>query len=209
MATDPTEWLLRIGYSHVEKTRILCSLTPNEFYFGADSPVAPDIEPPPLLNYNAVHIMIGIGRQFLSKHDIKRWDYLADARTNYFVAHQNFYKAFHDLQDAQTYEKIMLERKAEIEVQIMQGEAHGTAKVVIDKKRRDLEDIACNLTKNRIQMPALAQAVREKAKVRDRTASWLSNMKSHLLERDFPALVYLMQQIFQNKQRYYQAKAGE
>lgn len=134
MATDPTEWLMRVPNSHVEKTRILCSLTPNEFYFGADSPVAPDIEPPPLLDYNIIHILIGVARPFLDQHDIKRWDYLADARRKYFEVHQNFYKAFHDLQDAQAYEKIMVRRKAELEVQIVQGEAQGTAKAVIDKR---------------------------------------------------------------------------
>lgn len=202
MATDPAEWLLRVSASHVEKTRILCSLTPNEFYSGADSSIAADIEPPPLFDYHKIHVMIGIGRPFLSKHDIKRWDYLADARRKYFQIHQNFYKAFHDLQDAQAYQRIMVTRKGELEKQIVQGEYRGTANAVIDKYRRDLEDVVWNLTKNRLEMPLLGMALSKRAKMRDRAAAWLSSMKMYLLQDDLPALMKLVRQLLQNQQRF-------
>ena len=208
MSANSTEWLLRVPNSHVEKTRILCSLTPGDFFFGAESRLASEIEPPPLLDYHTIHMMIGICRQFLDKHDIKRWDYLADSRKNYFEVHQQFYKAFNSLQDAEAYELITTEKKKELELQIQQAEVNGTAKMVVAKKKRDLEDLVWSLAKNRLEMPALAEALRRKAKVRDHAASWLSNMKMQLLRQDLPALVYLVRQVFQNKQRY-QAKEGE
>ena len=204
VATDP--WAESLSDSNLN--HILLSLSPYDFFFGPKSRVTPDVEPPPRLDYRSIHMMLALCRPGLSKHYMKRWDYLADSRRKYLFLHHKFYWAYHALQDVRAYEEIMVKKKGDLVEQIRDWEQGGVSGAGMEKKRRELEDVMFLIERNRAEMPELTEKVKHLAKVRDQVAAWLSDLKLTLLRNDLKTLVYMAKKGFEVRQRQ-KAKEGE
>lgn len=199
MSSDSPEWLLGIPEAHVNKLRILCALTPEEYFFGPKSRVQPDIEPPPFFDYRAVHVMLALARPALDQNTLERWNYLVQARRGYFEVQHKFFDLYHALQDAEAFGRIMFERKCELEQQLLKDEKDTALMQSLEKRRNNLDDLTCILARNRRDVADLVRKVREKAKARDQATAWLSNMKIQLSRNDLPHLVFLAKQNYQAK----------
>ena len=177
---------------------ILLSLSPYEGFFGPKPWLTPQVEPPPEIDYYALHMMIDLCRSSLDPRVLKRWEYLAESRKSYFCIHHKFFMAFHGLQDARSFEEIMAKRMEDLKERIRSLENEGIIGSSIGSKKRDLEDSMIQIGKNRIDMLKLTKTVSELAKSRDQTASWLSRMKSDIITSDLQQLVYMTQKIYEN-----------
>jgi len=196
-ATDPWATFL----SHYDPSYLVHSLTPYDYFFGPESRVRPDVESPPRIDYHSLHIMLDLCRGCLPKHYLKRWDYLVDARKRYYYIHYKFYSEFHGLQDLRTFEDVLVTRKGNLVERIRAWEKDGITGAVVDKKKRDLEDMMFQIEKNRAEMPVLIERVKELAKTRDQAAAWLSEMKLTLLKEHMQPLVYFVKKAIETMQR--------
>ena len=196
-ATDPWAAFL----SHYDPGYLVYSLTPYDYFFGPESRVKPDVEPPPRINYHSLHVMLDLCRNRLPKHYLKRWDYLVDARKRYYYIHYKFYSEFHGLQDLRAFEEVLVTRKGDLVEQIRAWEKEGVTGAIVNKKKRDLEDMMYQIEKNRAEMPVLIEKVKELAKTRDQAASWLSEMKLTLLREHMHPLVYYVKKAIETMQR--------
>ena len=192
--TDPWAGFLHESNLH----HILLSLYPHEAFFGPKSCVFPEVEPPPhRIDYRTIHMMLTICRSGLSKHYLKRWDYLADSRKEYFILHYKFSWAFHGLQDAKAFEEIMVKKAGDIKEQIGDWTREGVTGAGMEKKRKELEDLMFQVERNRAEMPRLTEIVKALAKKRDRAAAWLGNLKTILMKDDLRMLVCLTKNLLQ------------
>lgn len=142
-----------------------------------------DIEPLPYLDYHLVFILLCIYRSANNKREIKRYDYLIEARKYYYRAHYHVMVAFHRLQDAYSYSQ-QLEREK------MKLKRSGFSKL------GDLKTIEATIQRNYIDVAFRLHEVDEHRKRRIEITNSFSTMKHDFLESEMPRLNYIGKQAY-------------
>ena len=142
------------------------------------------IEPLPHIDYHLIHTLLNFccgGRA--NKREMKRYDYLIDARKSYFQSHRLFTRAFNGLQDAYAY-GLQLEHKK------MKLEKSGSGKV------KDLEIVASQIQKNYMDLNYRLGEALERQRRRQQLTAWFSTMKNDFIKSEMPRLSYVGKQIY-------------
>ncbi len=148
-----------------------------------------DIEPLPHLDYSLIHSLIKLAHHALDKHDLKRYDYLTQARRYYYQAHFKFQQAYRGLADAQAYERIL---NAEKKGLVAYGEEKGGQWGENERqKERNREDVRKRL-----------EEVEAAKKVRDGVTLYLSKAKRAFLESDVYRLVYVCKHMHEQHKKH-------
>lgn len=195
---DPSEDPWAVHLKDATPNQILLSLSPYEAFFGEKSWHKPQIEPPPQIDYRAVHLMLVLCRSSLTKHVLKRWDYLVEARKQYFWIHHKFHVEFHGLQDARAYDEMIVKRTGDLKEQFEDWEKQGVTGPGMERKKQEFDDLMASIERNRAKMSELINTVTDLAKRRDQAAAWFSNMKSEIVKSDLRALVYLTGKLYES-----------
>ncbi|KAI9874483.1 MAG: hypothetical protein M1830_009693 [Pleopsidium flavum] len=147
-----------------------------------------DIEPAPHINYSLIHSLIKLAHHSLDKHDLKRYDYLTQARKYYYQAHFKFQQTYRGLADAQAYESILNAEKKEM---VAYGEDKVGQWAEIEwQKQRNREDLRRSL-----------EEVEAAKKVRDLVTMHLSKAKRAFVESDVNRLVYVCQHLHEQHKK--------
>ena len=165
--------------------------------------VAVDYEPLPFLDYHLLYTLISLARPYLDGRDIKRFDYLIQARRWYFTGHVKSQAAFIELQSASAYEEILAARSDKVAQALQQGRSSSAndacptpdCKQQLDKSERELADIETARRKNNEDLRRLLLVVENRAKARDHATTWLSSLKWKFLQTEVPTLVNIAKQI--------------
>ena len=167
---------------HLANTAI--GLAQQESLFAADPVYGPEVEPPPMIDYHLLSILLSLCRPNLTIREMKRFDYLVDARGFYYRAHHDFEYHYRGLQDVYTCGLILDEEKKKLELS-------GTSKV---------EELDWNHTarmKNLEEKEKSLNGLEKRRKNRERCTAWFSSMKRDFLKTDMPRLVYVGKHVFQ------------
>ena len=153
------------------KSSIQLSLPPSSSS-SSSSPTTTSIEPLPHLNYHLLHLLIALARPHLTKRELKRYDYLADARRCYYEALYKFQRAYRELLDAYSHGEALDHEFDAVANRTRgeQGEEEGGGV-------RQLCEVELARRKNNQHMRDLLEAVREKSRMRAAVTAWFSNLK--------------------------------
>ena len=166
--------------------------------------VATYYEPPPLLNYELLYILIRLARPYLDRRDMKRFDYLNQGRDLYFQGLRKSHAAYIEMQSASAYEKILAAR-SETVAQVLQQRRSSSAndtltgpdsKTPTIKLEREMVDIETARRKNNEDLRQLLLVLENRVKSRDETARWLSGLKWKFLKTEVPWLVDIGKHVF-------------
>ena len=159
-------------------------LAQRESLFAPDPIYGSEVEPPPVIDYHLLSILLNLCRPNLTIRELKRFDYLADARGFYYRAHHDFEYHYRGLQDVYTCGLILDDEKKKLE---LLGES----------KANELEWNHVARMKNLEEKEECLGNVEERRKNRERCTAWFSNMKRECLKTDMPRLVYVGKHVFQ------------
>lgn len=151
-----------------------------------------DTEPLPHLDYCLLNTLISATRSHLDKHTLKRFDYLADARKKYYVAHTKVYAAHRVLLDSHTYHE-MLEKDWVRLTGLAKEQGKG------DMGPGLVRDMCYNELLKRKNMVAMADALldfKKTSAARKAVAMEFGNMKWIFYTKDMPDLVNLGKRIY-------------
>lgn len=142
------------------------------------------IEPLPRIDYNFLYNLISLRRGISDIREWKRYDYLIQARKEYYKAHGEFQLAFHAFEDVHTYDVILDQEKANLEAlrtaTAKQWERHESAR---RKNIRDLKRAYENMVIARTK--------------RDLVTQEFSRMKIIFLKTELPWLLENAKHIYQ------------
>ena len=137
-----------------------------------------DIEPPPHIDYGLTHSLIKLSHHALTKHDLKRYDFLSTAREEYYKAHFRYQHAYRAVADAQAYEKILDVERDEI---YAYGEQRESQWADSDRqKETNAQDLLRRL-----------EEFKEEKRERNAVTLRLSQAKRVFVESDLGRLVYV------------------
>lgn len=149
-----------------------------------------NIEPLPLLDYYLINHLIALARPHLSKRDLKRMDYMADARRSFYQGHHKFQDAYRALLDAHACAEILDSNFEELSRQladtILANEGNGAATI-----RRKLCALEIQRRSNNEDLRIRLENLRAKTERRQHTAVWFSNLKYVFLRDEMPWLTGL------------------
>ena len=169
---------------HLANTAIgLQGLAQRGSIFGPHPNYGPDIEPLPVIDYHLLSILINLSRPSLDPRDLKRFDYLADARKNYYRAHQEFEYCYRGLQDVAANGIILDEEKQRLE-------ASGVS-------QKELENNQSARMKNYGDKEKALGQLEQRRRNREKITAWFSNMKVDFLVGDMPRLVFVGRHVYQ------------
>lgn len=152
------------------------------------------IEPLPHLDYYLINQLIALARPHLSKRDLKRMDYVADARRSFYQGHHKFQDAHRALLDAHACAEILDGRFEELRRQLADALANdGIGAATI---RRQLCALEIQRRSNNEDMRVHLEKLRAKAERRQHTAVWFSNLKYVFLRDEMPWLTALGKQSY-------------
>ena len=175
----------------------------DEYYFGLDSPVKPDVDPPPQLHYEKIYACVRRCAPYLDRGRqnkfFKAYEYAAEARANYLIIHEKYHHVYHGLQDARAFHSIMLEQKAKAEKILETLEGKEGMELSARKKRAELENIDLQIQKNAEEVPDLLSRTQELGSRRDAISAEFVALKKQLNKEKLPELLYLARQICQRK----------
>ena len=176
------------------KTQVLNNIT---------GPRKNDPEPLPDLDYHLLYILINLSRPYLSTRDLKRYDYLAEARKWYFIGLSKFQDAFAQLQAANTYGKMLEEQFNSLSRELNLFVANDTSSLSPSEKTARIQTLSAQLAtieitrrNNNETLRHHLLTVEKKAKSRDYATAWLSSLKWKFLQTEMPGLVDLGKQIY-------------
>lgn len=175
-----------VEFAHIVQTSIL---------LGQDgSPAAPEvnyhiIEPLPHVDYHLIYVLLNLcygGK--MNKREVKRYDYLIDARKHYYRSHYLFMLAFSNLQDAHAYGLQLDHEKTKLE-----ESGSGTAE--------DLETIATAMQSNYMDLNYCLGELVERRRRRLHVTTWFSSMKYDFIRSEMSRLTFVGKQAYlRNKQ---------
>ena len=168
---------------HLANTAI--GLAQRESLFAANALYGPEVEPLPVIDYHLLSILLHLCRPNLTMRELKRFDYLADARGFYYRAHHDFEYIYRGLQDVYACGIILDKEKQKLELL-------GAAKA----KELDWNQTA--RIRNLEEKEQVLQNLEERRKSRERCTAWFSNMKLDFLKIDMPRLLYVGKHVFQS-----------
>lgn len=158
-----------------------------------------DIEPLPEIDYHLLFTLISLARPYLNKRDLKRYDYLADARRTYYLGHEKFQRAFTELQVAAAYSE-QLEQRYDA-LGIIASVLVGEPTAAKEKRKRELADIETKRMENNEELRQCLNKLEERRKARDDATTWFSKLKYDFLQGEIPALVEITRQVYAWEQK--------
>ena len=175
----------------------------DEYFFGLDSPVKPDVDPAPHLPYEKIYACVRYCAPYVNREQqkkfLKAYEYAAEARANYLIIHEKYHLVYHGLQDARAFHFIMLAKKAEVEDALAALEGKEGMELSARKKRAELENIDLQIQKNAEEVPDLLSRTQELASRRDAINTEFVALKKRLSNEHLPELIYMARQIAQKK----------
>ncbi|CAF9936581.1 hypothetical protein IMSHALPRED_010819 [Imshaugia aleurites] len=153
------------------------------------SPSTTAIEPLPHLNYFLINQLIRLARPLLQKRRLKRFDYVADARKQFYTGHFKFLLAYRDLLDASAC-AALLDREAETLSRLLADAlADARDKVPVASTRERLRTVEMQRRRNNEDMRVRLARLDAKAKRRRYAAAWYSDLKVVFLRDEVPWLI--------------------
>lgn len=150
------------------------------------------IEPLPHLDYYLINQLISLARPHLTKHDLKRMEYLADARRSFYVGHAKFHEAYRNLLDADACGDVLEKEFENLERELAEALANAsTDATVIARIRTQLHATELQRRTNNEAMRTGLETLQTRAKARQDTTAWFSNLKVVFVKDELPALVSL------------------
>lgn len=142
-------------------------------------------EPLPHIDYHLVHTLLSLaGRHH--KRQLKSFDYLIDARTDYYKSHSYFRDAFVSLLDTRAY-GILLERE-----NTRLAKLGSTA-------AKQLESNEMSQRKNNRDLCYCIREVLTRRKSRDETTAMFSRMKTIFINTQMTQLIYVGKKAYQKE----------
>lgn len=169
------------GARHLANTAI--RLAQQESLDGNDPEYGADVEPLPLIDYHLLSTLLNYCRPTLTSRDLKRFDYLADARGLYYKAHNDFEYFYRGLQDVYASGIILDMEKQKLE---LSGALNA----------RELEWNQAARIENLEEKKKVLENLEARRKKRDKCTAWFSNMKVEFLNSEMPRLVYVGKHFF-------------
>jgi len=171
------------------KTQILNSIPPES--------LTTDLEPLPTLDYHLLYLLIKLARPYLNRRDLKRYDYLAEARKYYFIGQSKFQDAYVELLAASTHGKMLDAQFNELAQSLNTNQDHTTSpsnpQITNIPTRLATIELARRLNNEDLRHHLLA--LDQRAKARDYATAWLSSLKWKFLQTEMPGLVAMGKQI--------------
>lgn len=171
------------GARHLANTSI--ELAQRESPFWADCESGTDVEPLPLIDYHLLFILLNYCRPNLTSRELKRFDYLADARGFYYRAHFDFEYYYRGLQDVYTRGIILGMEKQKLE---LSGASNS----------RELEWNQAARIENLQEQEKALEDLETRRKNREQCTAWFSHMKVEFLKSEMPRLIYVGKHLFHN-----------
>ncbi len=168
---------------HLANTAI--GLAQRETLFGANPMNSAEVEPLPVIDYHLLSTLLNYCRPTLTLRDMKRFDYLADARGLYYRAHHDFEYFYRGMQDVYVCGLILDKEKQELE---MSGAS----------KAKELEWNELARMRNLEEKESVLENLEMRRKNREKCTAWFSNMKLEFINVDMPRLVYVGKHLYQN-----------
>ncbi|KAM0801492.1 hypothetical protein BDR22DRAFT_174462 [Usnea florida] len=155
-------------------------------------PASSAIEPLPHLDYYLINQLISLARPHLTKHDLKRMEYLADARRSFYVGHAKFQEAYRNLQDADACGDILDNKFEELKRELADALAKESSDAAdVARIRKQLHATELQRRTNNESMRTRLETLQTRAKARQDTTAWFSNLKVVFLKDELPGLVAL------------------
>jgi hypothetical protein len=171
------------GARHLANTAI--DLAQRESPFRADPEYGADVEPLPLIDYHLLSTLLNYCRPNLTLRELKRFDYLADARRLYYKAHFDFEYFYRGMQDVYARGTILEMEKQKLELS-------GASNL------RELEWNQAARIENLQEQEKALENLETRRKNREQCTAWFSNMKVEFLNSEMPRLVYVGKHLFHN-----------
>lgn len=164
------------------------------------------IEPLPQLDYFLINQLITLARPHLNKHELKRMDYMVDARRSFYEGHHKFQAAYRDLLDAYACAEILDKKSEELRRHLVANKGNAVASTqqqqqqqlllqqLQHQKRLHAIEIQCR--SNNDNMRLCLHHLRAKTKTRQDVAAWYSHLKMVFLEKEMPWLTALGKQCY-------------
>ncbi|KAL6717371.1 hypothetical protein ACLMJK_005286 [Lecanora helva] len=172
--------------------------------------VTRDCEPLPELDYHMLYVLINVLRPYLSKRDLKRFDYVAQTRKWYFVGLAKFQEAYRELEDANAYAKILDKQFDELAQEysktISSSPNESTSpdpdieQHVITLNRK-MATIELARRKNNQDLQRLLSVVDRRTKARDHSTAFFSDLKRKFSQREVPALMEMGKHFYAHQER--------
>ncbi|KAL8797143.1 MAG: hypothetical protein Q9195_000610 [Heterodermia aff. obscurata] len=199
----PTDYLYEHAASLAQAANAAAVMasTPYEYYFGPNSPVEPEVDPPPHLAYEKIYSHVRTCARYINrgqlKEFLKAYEYTAQSRANYLVISHKYQTTYHGLQDARAFHDIMTERKSEVGTTLAVLEAQEGMDLAVRKKRSELEAIELQIQDNAKEVPGLLAKTTELRDRRDAVRLEFIAMKKKLNDKTLPELSHIAKQIAQ------------
>ena len=152
------------------------------------------IEPLPHLDYYLINQLIALARPHLTKRDLKRMDYVADARRSFYQGHHKFQDAHRALIDAHACAEILDGRFEDLRRQFTDTLANEGIRAAT--LRRQLCALEIQRRSNNEDLRICLEQLRAKTERRQHTAAWFSNLKYVFLRDEMPWLTALGKQCY-------------
>ncbi|CAF9919312.1 MAG: hypothetical protein ALECFALPRED_001120 [Alectoria fallacina] len=157
-------------------------------------PSTPTIEPLPPLDYFLINQLIALARPHLTKRELKRMDYMADARRSFYECHHKIQVAYRGLLDAYACAEILDAQFEHLRCQLADNIADNGAGVA--GTHQQLCAIGIQRRRNNEDMRVRLEILRARTRNRQHVAAWYSDLKMLFLRDEMPWLVALGKQTY-------------
>lgn len=178
---------------------------PNKFFFGEESPVQPELEPGPRLDYKTIYSWaVQFAPLFKDRAEKKKFfeafEAVAEARSNYHRCSLENQKAHNEVQDTSMFHNMMTERKEEVEKQIALWQEKEGMESVLKKKEMELETIKWQIKMNHKSCTALFPKAQTLARLKAQVSMHFVDMKMSLIKNHLPQMAALEKQFWKEQQ---------
>lgn len=153
------------------------------------------IEPLPHINYFLLNRLVALARPHLTRHQLKRLDYVVDARRSFYESHAKHGAAYRDLLDADACAETLDQKFKELTSRL--ADAVSIDSNNVPSIRKDISDVEKQQMNNNEDMRVRLLNLEEKTKTRQHVAAWFSELKVVFLRDEMPWLVALGKQCYQ------------
>ena len=169
-----------------------------------------DPEPLPVINYLLMNHLISVARPYIQKRQLKRIEYLIDARRSFYEAHSKHQTAYRDLADAEACATILDKAIDEASTELAErlAEDKDVESAYTKKRRQRIVDLKEQRVKNDVDLVVRMQEVERLNKTRQDVSLWFSNLKTIFLEDEMPWLTALAGELYEADQEREKEKEG-
>ncbi|CAD6566838.1 MAG: hypothetical protein ASARMPREDX12_008843 [Alectoria sarmentosa] len=155
------------------------------------------IEPLPPLDYFLINQLIALARPHLTARELKRMDYMADARRSFYECHHKFQVAYRGLLDAYACAQILDAEFEHLRRQLADNiiaDDHGAG---VAGTHRQLGAIGVQRRQNNEDLRLGLENLGARTRNRQHVAAWYSDLKMLFLRDEMPWLVALGKQTYE------------